>query len=137
MKKTVKEHVQTVAFVIQSLVKYILLNTYVSASLVKWDRGETAPYLSVFVLSIPDVGTGTHAVVGKVSLRLVDPLPTQIFPKVNVKLPHTAGLSFSARECWERGSLIILLCAQWCLLALHFYTSFLDIEILDGGMVNY
>lgn len=47
----------TVAFVTQSLVKYILLNTYVSASLVKWDRGETAPYLRVFVLSIPDVGT--------------------------------------------------------------------------------
>ncbi len=87
--------------------KYILLNTYVSALLVKRDRGETAPYLRVFVLSIPDVGTGAHAVVGKVSLRLVDPLPTQIFPKVNVKLPHTASLSFSARESWEIESLII------------------------------
>lgn len=65
-------------------------------------------YLRVFVLSIPDVGAGPHAVVGEVPLGLVDPLPTQIFPKVNVKLTHTAGLRFSAREYWEGGILMIL-----------------------------
>lgn len=55
-------------------------------------------YLRVFVLSIPDVGAGAHAVVSIVSFGLVDPLPAQIFPKVNIKLTHTTGLSFSVRE---------------------------------------
>jgi len=62
---------------------------------------KTTPYLRVFVLSIPDVGAGAHAVVSIVSFRLVDPLPAQILPKVNVKLTHAAGLCFSVREYWE------------------------------------
>lgn len=96
-------------------------------SFFKWDRGgKNTPYLRVFVLSIPDVGAGAHAVVSKVSFRLVDPLPAQIIPKVNVKLTHTAGLSFSVREYWEGGGLIILLCVQWLLLESVLYTSLLN-----------
>lgn len=40
--------------------------------------------LRIFVFSIPDVGAGAHAVIGVVARWLVNPLPAQIFPKVNV-----------------------------------------------------
>lgn len=40
--------------------------------------------LRVFVFSIPDVGAGAHAVISVVARWLVNPLPAQIFPKVNV-----------------------------------------------------
>lgn len=51
-----------------------------------------ALYLRVFVFSIPDVGAGSHAVVGKVSCGLMYPLPTQVFPEVDVQASHTAGV---------------------------------------------
>ncbi len=55
-----------------------------------------ALYLRIFVFSIPDVSAGTHAVVGMVASGLMDPLPAQIFPEVDVQAPHTAGLSLAA-----------------------------------------
>lgn len=55
-----------------------------------------ALYLRIFVFSIPDVGAGPHAVIGKVSRWLVYPFPAQIFPEVDVQAPHTAGLCLAA-----------------------------------------
>lgn len=54
--------------------------------------GGVAPYLRIFVFSIPDVGAGPHAIVGVIACRLMYPLPAQIFPKVDVQAPHAARL---------------------------------------------
>lgn len=55
-------------------------------------------YLWIFVFCIPDVGAGTHAVVGVVARRLVYPLPAQVFPEIDVQAPHTASLSLAASQ---------------------------------------
>lgn len=48
--------------------------------------------LAVLCVQAPNVGAGPQTEVGMVALGLVDPLPTQVLPKVNVQLPYTAVL---------------------------------------------
>lgn len=57
---------------------------------------KVAPYLGIFVFSIPDVGAGSHAVISVVASWLMYPLPAQIFPEVDVKVSHAAGLCLAA-----------------------------------------
>lgn len=52
--------------------------------LIKSNQPCVVSNLRIFVFSIPDVGAGAHAVIGVVACGLVNPLPAQIFPKVNV-----------------------------------------------------
>lgn len=55
-------------------------------------------YLGVLAFCVPYVGAWSHAVVGKVAGRLMDPFPAQIFPEVYVEASHTAALSATGRK---------------------------------------